>query len=304
MPNQSKGSALIVMAFAGLFYFFFMAAKHDPTFSSVNAFANDPFDAIGSFGVQAAALLGVLCLIRAFRPYPTPGPSQEDKVLLARTEALVVLAGGITVAGDIVAMVRNPMLWMGTIQGYQLVAFLGLMLLLTLGAGVLTQRLLHQNYSHSDQKFGRKVFVASVLAVVILTVYPHNILQSLVGALGTVILGAILLFTLMWSWGMWLIPYQSVEREMKVKVPLIWDRLQKYQWASIVLLGVFIGFLLVLAESIEAGRPQPLLAHLFVLAVYVGLETTGLLIGFGMLRKALGFPDKGRRKQTGQYDDP
>jgi hypothetical protein len=130
MPSKFKINALIILALAALFYFFFMTAKHDPALSAVNAFAEDPYDAIGSFGVQAAAFIGILSTMRAFRLYRGNPPSDEQKVFLARTQVLAVLAVIVTLAGNIVAMARYPSIWIGSPYGYRLAALLSGLLFL------------------------------------------------------------------------------------------------------------------------------------------------------------------------------
>src|SRR5215470_15338252 len=56
MPNKFRINALILFALAILFYVFFMTSKHDGFLSVVNAFAEDPYDAVGSFGAQIVIL--------------------------------------------------------------------------------------------------------------------------------------------------------------------------------------------------------------------------------------------------------
>ena len=120
MPGKFKINTLSILALSALFYFFFMTAKHDPALSAANAFAEDPYDAVGSFAIQAAALIGVLSALRAFRPYRRGPPTDEQKILLARTQILAALAVIVTLASDIVAMARYPSLWIGPPGGYRL----------------------------------------------------------------------------------------------------------------------------------------------------------------------------------------
>ena len=54
MPRPLKVSAFITFVLAVVFYLFFQISKHDLALSQVNVFAEDPYDAVGSFGVQFA----------------------------------------------------------------------------------------------------------------------------------------------------------------------------------------------------------------------------------------------------------
>jgi hypothetical protein len=51
MPRELKVYALLTFLLAMLFYLFFQVSKHNLVLSEVNAFAEDPYDAVGSFGV-------------------------------------------------------------------------------------------------------------------------------------------------------------------------------------------------------------------------------------------------------------
>ena len=94
MPPRFKVNALLAFLLALLFYFFFMHTKHDAALSAVNAFAEDPYDAVGSFGIQAALFCGVVCLIRAFRPQDSEGASLERRIFVVRAQMAAVLSVG------------------------------------------------------------------------------------------------------------------------------------------------------------------------------------------------------------------
>src|SRR5690242_15268881 len=113
MSNKFKINALVIFAFAASFVFFFNITKHQPAFSPINPFAEDPYDAIGSFAFQASILFGFIALFRAFRPSPIGGPSDRQKLLLARTQLVAVLCVSVTIIGDLVALIRHWSLWSG-----------------------------------------------------------------------------------------------------------------------------------------------------------------------------------------------
>lgn len=156
MPTKFRVNVLIVFALAILFYLFFMASKHNPSLSGVNAFAEDPYDAVGSFGVQAAGLLSILSLIRAFRPYYDNSPSESQQVLLTRTQMLAILAITVTPASDIVAMVCYPSLWIRSRDGSELAVLLSSLSMLTILAGIRIYRSLRENSFAGYVKFLEK----------------------------------------------------------------------------------------------------------------------------------------------------
>src|SRR5215471_1882328 len=131
MPRSVKVSALLTFGLAILLFPFFEICKHDPALSLVNAFAEDPYDAVGSFGIQLAPFLSLLALLRAFRPYQSEKTPDHQQVLFARSAYFSCLSVALTLGGDIIAMTRHPSLWLGVSAGYLLAALLGGMALLT-----------------------------------------------------------------------------------------------------------------------------------------------------------------------------
>ena len=117
MPKQCKVSASITFVLAVLFYLFFQASKHDLALSPVNAFADDPYDAVGSFGVQFALFTALLSLVRAFRPYQSEQTLDGQKLLLLRGEYFSCLSVAVTLVADVVAMLRHSSVWIGLPAG-------------------------------------------------------------------------------------------------------------------------------------------------------------------------------------------
>ncbi|MEZ4864751.1 MAG: hypothetical protein R3C14_25795 [Caldilineaceae bacterium] len=75
MSTKANITSIIVFIFAVVFAAFFDITKQNLYLSPVNPFADDPYDAIGSFAFQAAVFFGLLSLFRAFRPYRKEQPS-------------------------------------------------------------------------------------------------------------------------------------------------------------------------------------------------------------------------------------
>src|SRR5579884_4087593 len=96
MPRRFKVSALLTFMLAVLFYLLFQISKHNPALSQVNAFAEDPYDAVGSFGVQFALFTALLSLVRAFRPYQPNKALARQELLLGRGEYLSCLSIAVT----------------------------------------------------------------------------------------------------------------------------------------------------------------------------------------------------------------
>ncbi len=122
MPRQLKVNACLTFVLAVLFYLFWQISKQQPALSHVNVFAEDPYDAVGSFSTQLAVFTASLSVVRAFRPYQPNRALDSQKVHLVRAEHITCLSVAITLVTDSVAMLRYPSVWVGFPAGHLLAA--------------------------------------------------------------------------------------------------------------------------------------------------------------------------------------
>src|SRR5579885_2936402 len=100
MPRRARLQAIAAFLLAILLYTFFQYSKHQPALAVVNAFAEDPYDAVGSFGVQFALFTALLSLVRAFRPYQSDKVLDSQELLLLRGEYFSCLSIAMTLVAD------------------------------------------------------------------------------------------------------------------------------------------------------------------------------------------------------------
>jgi hypothetical protein len=124
-------TALILLA-AILFYLFFQVNKAAP-FVETNPFANDPYDAVGSFAFQVALLVSLLTYARMIRWRDDPAQDKGRLILHGNLLALVTIL--ITLCTDTIADIAVPV--PPSFWGNILHLELGLMFILTLGCGLL-----------------------------------------------------------------------------------------------------------------------------------------------------------------------
>ncbi len=288
MTGKLKFNTVLVFLLAVLFCLFFELSKHDPFLLNANAFAEDPYDGIGSMGIQAAVILAALSLLRAFWPSPKNDAFENRKALLVRTQMMAILAVSITLTADAIAMLRHPSMWVGSAGGHLLAALLAGMAFLTAMAGLAMYRSGRGIALPKISNARSRAIAVSFAAIFILALYPESWRHGILGALFTALIGAVLLFVPMWALERALIPYRE-EINDGDPATIAWSYLRNHHWIFIVLAGVFTGLLMVLRELHQPGGwPQPTGRIFFVVSVYVGLETAGLLIGYSLLRKPLG----------------
>ena len=323
MPKQYKVNACLAFVLAALFYLFWQISKHQPALSQVNAFAEDPYDAVGSFGTQLAVFTALLSVVRAFRPYQPNKVLDSQKVHLVRAEYITCLSVAVTLAADIVAMIRYPSVWMGFPAGQILAALVVGMALLTALIGWLIHYATRESRLPSAHHRWTRAIGISLVGVLILALYPENVPQSVPGELLTVVVGATLFIASVWAWGMAISPslethgedfiddLVSMYRWLKAHTghfsvlltpfektlgssflrPLVnWLNPRRHTWNGILLFGIFIGVLLALAEAIgEGGLGPHQIGRFAVLAtVFAVLEGSGVVLGYAFLAKPLG----------------
>lgn len=283
--QRSKTSALLIAVIAVLFYSFFMHAKHDPALSKVNAFADDPYDAVGSFGIQAAMFLAVVCLIRSFRSRADAWAFEHDLFLL-RAETAAILSVGVTLAADALAMLRYAHLWIGAAAGYGLAALLVGMAILTGAVGLWIRRTAEIPVGQASSAARARAVAVSAFMALVLVFYPQHFRRGLIGVLSAAFIGTVILFAPVWAWTMTLVPHVSAHPEQHLITLEAFHR-RKYHWLVVILVGVLVGLFFVAGEGSEGGGiPRAKLA--LVISAYIGLETAGLIVGYAFLGKSLG----------------
>jgi len=291
MPKNLKRNAIIVCGLAVLFYWSFMFAKHDPGLRKVIPFGEDPYDAVGSFGVVVGMIIALISLVRAFRPYHGAPPSTAQRLYLIRSQTAVVLGVLITLAADTVAMARHPHMWIGAASRNVLVA-----LILGVAAATVAVQLFIRASQHELPEPGsnrwKRAGITSLLAILILVLYPEQLIRRTATQLLTIVVGAFLLFAPMRLLLTALVPYKAGEAPTETPARSRFSSLNR--WGIVLLAGVLIGAFTLAGEMTEGGGVLPLGRLAFVASVFIGLWIAGLSIAYAFLGKPLGFGPQGR----------
>jgi hypothetical protein len=329
MNNSSNSFRLVQLAtlaaclLALLFFVFFNASKHNPALSGIGVFTEDPYDAIGSFGIQLALLTALLSFVRILRPYPG-GVNLGSVSLILRGDALTLLSILVTLAADGVAMLRFLPAWTGSSTGRLLAVLILALFFLTALAGWLILHLARSFELLSDRRSWAIKIIVVLGGYILLAFYPAAWRISIPGGIITALLGMALFLVLtsalarlvfpsaaapsqdflddLWALYQWFKDHASfaaslflrLEKAVSNLVNMSWGRAltswlnpRKHPWSIAALLALGMGILLIAAEAIGEGLPQARLI-LLVFGVFIGVESAGVLLGYALFRRFLG----------------
>ena len=291
MPRMHKINAAVVFVVAVIFYWFFMFCKHDAALSKIIPFGDDPYDAVGSFAIIIGILAALLSVFRAFRPHSPNGASIENRVYLVRAQTCVVLAVFTTLVADAVAMVRHASMWESAPQRNELILLLAGMAIVAISAESLIRRSAKEIVPARSAAAWIRAGSVSLVAVLLLVLYPERLINGIATHLLTVVAGALILFVPMRPLLTAIVP---IEPGSAVGEAAASKRgfLRRNRWGIVLLIGVILGIFFFAGEMSEGAGGMSIRRIAFVGVVFVGLSTIGLAIAYAFLGIPLGL---GRR---------
>ena len=316
--RQRKLVSISIFLLAILFYIFFDACKHIPSLAEVNPFAVDPYDAVGSFGIQLALFAALLSLIRMFRPYTGDEIIAYQKELIRRGEMITILSIAVTLGADIVSLLRTFPAWLPSPAGRTLALMVGGMAVVT---ALAAWAIAHYSESQLTRGSWRPGAIICPAGILILAVYPSFWDESIIGGISTALLGMLLFFTLVWALSIgisteiyqgemdffddlgavfiWIKAhyafagrfFQMVEKFMDhswIRSVFGWLDLRKHPWNLVGIVAIIMGSALAAAEAIGEGISPIPGRFVIVMIVFIGIEIAGVLFGYTLLARFLG----------------
>ena len=311
-----KTLAFVVFVLVIFFLAFFDNSKHIPFLAAVNPFADDPYDAVGSFGTQLSFFAAFLSLIRALRSYVTKEIPSHQQLLILRGETVALVSIVVTFTADMVAMLRYISMWKKSPAGWILAGILCGLILLTILAGLLIYRIAVTYHVFVANRSWVRAMLFPV-SILILVVYPANLLDSIPGGIFSAVLGMALLFISTWALVTTIFPQNEIEfedilddftsiyREIQSRVKFIprlegfakidwlkrlfsWLNPRQHRWNLIILIALLMGGLLMLAEALKEGLSTDANMVLLILAIFLGIEGAGVVLGYFLFARFLG----------------
>jgi hypothetical protein len=273
------------------FTVFFFAAKHQPSLARVAPFGDDPFDAVGSFAIQAAVVAAALSALRAMRSYGGAGIPDAQVSLILRGNIIALLAVFVAAISDLIAMLRHPDAWLQMPVGRDLGLGLSIIALAAGGAAVLLARRAGGALLVAAPARGPSAAAITVAGAAMLWLYPEAWRRGGVGAILTAMFGMALLFAETWALSRVLVPGAPGESEDLLDDLHAPDRvvrwLRAHPWRFALWIAVAGGLALALLEALGEGLPASARRALLVLGVFTGIEATAIVLGFALFRRRL-----------------
>lgn len=321
--RQVQRITLAAFTLALAFNIFFEVSKHLPALQKVGVFIQDPYDAVGSFGIQLAFLASLFSMVRILRPYPN-GIKLENLSLILRGDMLSLLSIGVTLTADLIAVMRLRYRWVGSPSGWELVGFTVALGIMTGLAGWQVLNLSKAYGLPGGRGLRPRSLLVYLAGFALLAFYPETWRWTIPMALIAALLGSLLLFA--WSaetiglvylqppepaedflddlaavyqWvrahagpGALLFPKAEASIQRAIAVAWVgrlaaWLNPRRYAWRFGFVAALGMGILLALSELMDHGLYQ--LRFIFaVFAIFITIEGTGVIVGYALFRKYLG----------------
>ena len=287
MTPRPKIHAVVTLLFAVLFYRFFMFTKHDPVVSPLVPFADDPYDAIGSFCMIVSFVLAFRSVFLAFRPYRAPTHSPLASLFLARTQISIPIGVLVSLVADVIALARHPGQWIHSPASARLLLLISGMALISLGLTALFRRSITPSASRRPGR--RKALLITTLFIAALALIPESTIQSPGLHLLAILLGFSLIAAMQAAITVAVLPYP--DHSTSPPGPIQTRRNTWAPWAAMAAFGLLLGVSVFVTEAGE-GSGAPANRILLVAALFVGSGTGLALIAFAFFRKPLGLSRK------------
>jgi hypothetical protein len=246
---------------AVLFYLFFQVNKGGP-FRYINPFGVDPYDAVGSFAIQIAILIGILNYARALRLWDDPAQAIKARLIL-RGNGLVLLVILITLISDAIAEIVRPFppSYWGNVILVELALMFVLALTCTIALAIVFKRIetaapppdLTPADGIDDLWTLVRVPVARSSAIL-----PRGIVE-------------------------WAKRFDT--DRLFARVP--WLNPRTHPWHFACSLGLLVGVGLALAQ-LQEGLPPNLMIGLLVTGIFISAEFAATLLGYALFGGYLG----------------
>ena len=209
--NTYRINTIVVFSLSLFFCWFFFFCKHYNLFSNVITFNDDPYDAVGSIGVQVSIFASSFSLFRVFISY-VKGIMHDNQIILILSGNLVALISiEVTMISNLISLVRYMDKWIKDSMGITLSILVFSFLLLTIILHFWSFIFVSKIKRPSIKKNSFIKILWPISGFLILIIYPIFLRKSIIGEIFTSCFGMILQITIVKSLSSLMLPSLSIK---------------------------------------------------------------------------------------------
>ncbi len=287
----------------------------------MNPFAEDPYDAVGSFGIQLGFTCAVLAALRAFRTDLKTESLTNRYTYTIRPMAVSQIAIIVVMLANAIALARYSSRWNGTEAGNDLVVITGGLFLLSSLFSYCLIRLARRRGVCSQNPLRQRQMVPFLILFGLLCLYPAFWRDGIAGAILSAIAGMLVLFLSVALLSKAMFPCPDIpEKDLIDDLNGIFrdlastagflarraDSIEKragarrlrrftdffnprlHEWNLLALIALLMGFSIAFAGIFGDGAGTGFGRALLVGVVFIVLESAGVFLGYALLKRFLG----------------
>lgn len=325
--NNYRLNSAVVFLLSLFFFWFFFFCKHYYLFANVITFNDDPYDAVGSIGIQVSFFAASLSLIRTFVSYIKRKLAEDQIILILRGNLVALLSIEVTMISNLTSLVRYIDKWIKNSMGITLVILVFSFLLLTIIIHFWSFLLVRKINIPFIHRHSYIKILWPISGFIILFFYPIILRESIIGAIFTACFGMILQITIVKSLSLLMLPslnlkasdiiddirdllislrnHSAISKRLLDKIealsdspklkPLIkWLNPRKHKLNLVVCLCICSGIAVAIIQTVDEGWSGFNVSSFLVLLLYVSLEFIVLLLFYLLFSDTLGIIRKKR----------
>jgi hypothetical protein len=319
--SKSRLNTIVVFLFSIIFGWFFFYSKHNSFLADVKVFNEDPFDAVGSAGIQVAFFSACISLYRISISYLS---QNLNLFLILKGNSVVLVSVEVTMVSNLISLTRFADKWTMKSSGIIFLVMVFTFLILAIILHLWTLSIVKETEIRQKIRFVPFKLIWVVLGFLILIIFPSFLNESVLGAIFTALAGIILQITIAWNLSSLLIPdctlssidliddtlsfwtyfknhflhdrgaiQKTIITETNFTLPIFnWLNPRKHRFNLILTLCSLGGVLIVLIHAIGEGWSGTNIRSLLVSLIYFGLEFIIILLYFSLFSRYLGLIKK------------
>jgi hypothetical protein len=314
-------NTILTFSLSIIFIWFFFFCKHNGLVSKVNVFDNDPYDAVGSIGIQVSFIASILSLIRTGASFINGSLPNSQKILILRGNLISILSIEITMISNLISIFRFRDKWISNSSGIILLLLVLSFLFFSISMHCWTLYIAKKERSENSYKNFSVIDLWPLFGFFILAIYPVHLRESIAGAIYTAYLGMIIQVTIVRSLSLWMLPQTELKfidmidilsdlysltknrikfakdisnkiktllETLKLKSTINWLNPRKHRWNISIIFGILVGVLFAINEGVGENWIGFGSRAILLFSIFVGGELIIIFMFYLLFSEYLG----------------